>query len=124
DFEPNDSSEVLKNISLKNIYTYNNFHQGIFYCLNHLNGNIKNSVSIRLENHMDRYSRVAIGLMNLVPSDKPVKYIISGNLDFVNIAGINNIDFRVFDNSKLENLTIKIKKDLKNSDAFRTQGDV
>lgn len=121
DFEPNKNSEILQNITLSNIYTFNNNHQGIFYCLNNLNGS-EDPVTISLENHIDHFSQGAIGVMNL--TGKSVKNSLStavkGQLRFKNVGGRNNkVHFRVFDNSVLDNLQIDVSPNDKR--AFKIQ---
>lgn len=125
DFEPNRNNNKLKDIKLKNIYTFNNFHQGVFFCLNNLNGG-KNNTSIRLENHIDRGGTVGIGIMNIVPKNKRKISLnkLGGYLELINVEGINNkINFRIFDNSDLEGLKVNVKKRNKTL-GFKTSGSL
>lgn len=122
DFEPNNNKEVLKKIHLENIYTYNNFHQGIFYCFNQLNGSTE-SINITLKKHTDRESKVAIGLMNLVSKKQISSKPISGNLKLIDIEG-TNIGFRVFDNSNINKLNVIIERNNTKKNNFKTQGNL
>jgi hypothetical protein len=125
DLEPNRNDNKLININMKNIYTFNNFHQGVFFCLNNLNGG-NNNTSIRLENHIDRGGTVAIGIMNVVPANKRARSFnkLGGYLELINVEGINNkINFRVFDKSNLEGLKVSIKKKNK-ALGFKTSGSL
>lgn len=128
DFEPNKDNEVLQDVYLKNIYTYNNKNQGVYYCLNNLNGS-SNKVSISLVNHVDRYAKNAIAIMNVIPKKKLVSrsmnsmYPLAGNLDLKNVKGIDNkVHLLIFDKSRLEGLKINLHTN--NSDDFKAQGEI
>ncbi|MFU1858150.1 right-handed parallel beta-helix repeat-containing protein [Sphingobacterium sp. NGMCC 1.201703] len=119
DFEPNANNEVLKNITIKNVYTFNNNSQGIFYCLNKLNGG-SDSVGIVVDTHLDNYSKGAIGIMNMAPG-RLSKESLKGRLVFRNIEGRNNrVHFRIFDKSDLDNMNIEVSPKVKTG--FKMQG--
>lgn len=121
DLEPNNNNEELKDILIDNVYTFNNFNQGIFFCLNQLNGN-ENHVNIRVKNHMDNSSKVALGLMNLIPEKYSLLPVVTGSLEIENIRGINNTtDLRVFKNSNFEKIKVIVKKSV-NEGEFKIKG--
>lgn len=123
DFEPNNNKEVLKNIYLDNIYTFNNFNQGIFYCFNMLNGS-KERVDITLVNHIDKGAKAAIGIMNSVPKQYDNYEPVSGVLRLLNVNGDGkNTNLRIFDKAHLGNFEILVQRG-KEHPAFKTTGDV
>src|SRR5690606_10731018 len=125
DFEPNNNKEQLKDVTVRNIYTFNNKNQGIFYCLNQLNGGAE-AVSISLENHLDNYSKNAIAIMNVDNIAKAKNgniQALQGVLKFKNVEGKNNqVHLLIFDGSNLEGLDVSF--DSVNKHNLKTKGSM
>lgn len=61
DLEPNTNSELLSNIVISNVTTFNNYKEGILIVLRSLYGGPNNKVTIKIENHFDDNSGHAMG---------------------------------------------------------------
>lgn len=119
DIEPNNNNERIKNVTLKNIITYNNF-QGILISLYFLSGQNDKNVSINVDNHLDESSDYSFA-MHLIKKERDYKPII-GYINISNMRWItpkkgkvllhnnenqfqNNININVDDNNSLDRLT-------------------
>lgn len=111
DFEPNSNNEVLDDIEVKNLYTFNNAKQGVFFVLGNLNGGV-NKVGIKMDTHADRYSVRSIAY--LYKGNKKSKAInsnkLGGNITLSNITSANSkYPFQVFDGSEQNDIQITVK---------------
>lgn len=61
DLEPNGDYNILKNIKLNNIKTFNNRAGGIIMGLSSMNGKIKRTIDIYVNNHIDKRSFFGFG---------------------------------------------------------------
>lgn len=60
DIEPNKNSDVIENIQISNLITYNNNTSGLLIALDNLPGKLPSSPSIKIEDHFDFYSTVGM----------------------------------------------------------------
>lgn len=108
DFEPNNNTNVLMNIYLKNIYTFNNKNIGVLMVLGHLKGS-KQYVDLSIENHFDNFSIKSIGYHNIFSLEKyPNVSKKNGCIQLINVFSENSkYSFFVFANSLKENIVFK-----------------
>lgn len=116
DFEPNSNKEVLNNVEVKNLYTFNNAKQGVFFVLGNLNGGGTN-VGIKMDSHADRYSVRSIAY--LYKGNKKAKAInsnkLGGNITLSNVTSENSkFPFQIFDGSEQNDIQITVKPVNKN----------
>lgn len=83
DIEPNTQNDLLQNIKLKNIITYNNGMHGIVISPGNLNGKTTMPISITIDNHRDYYSTIGLGISI---TRENLKYLkpISGTVNVFN----------------------------------------
>lgn len=111
DFEPNNSTQILQDIRVENIFTFNNFNQGIFICLNEYN-NSSNPIDIVIRNHYTLGSPTGIGVMaNKKPAHKSVK--INGRIDLEHIDYGQTRDPIRFFSKDFGNLNLKVRPKVK-----------
>src|SRR5699024_9046472 len=60
DIEPNSNDDILENIKLLNIETFNNTMNGIVVSIGNLSGQKKKELSIKIDNHKDTYSYLGL----------------------------------------------------------------
>lgn len=92
DLEPSIEQQIMENINLNDIYTFNNEHSGIAVNMNYLSVDDPNSikfVSINVNNHIDKNSPYAFGT-SLNDSDK--KFDAKGFININNPTWENNTD--------------------------------
>ena len=111
DFEPNSNKEVLNNIEVKNLYTFNNAKQGVFFVLGNLDGG-GNKVGIKMDSHADKYSVRSIAYV--YKGNKKAKAInnnkVGGNITLSNVTSENSkFPFQVFDGSEQNDIQITVK---------------
>lgn len=121
DFEPNSSSDVLRNINLKSVKTLNNYHKGLAFFFRKLTNS--NSISINIDGFSDDYSRSGITIAGLNKSIK--KSISNGRIYISNSVLKNNLKPIVSFDSKfvgpqvvLDNVQV-LEKDYFNKDKNR-----
>lgn len=88
DIEPNNQSELLREINMNNIYTYNNARDGVLMVMNKITrkgGN--NGVSINLSNHYDDGSYSPLAIVS-VPKEGAKK--LAGAINITNTNWRNN----------------------------------
>ena len=90
DIEPNYSYNILKNIKIQDVTTFNNKINGILIHLAELPGNKKNSVGIDIINHKDYFSSRPIRISGALKKDKNSIVPLSGNINLVNFRSFNN----------------------------------
>lgn len=90
DIEPNTNSDVIKNVKIDDVITYNNAMHGIVVSLSGLVGNRPQEVGIDINNHIDDSSGIGFGL-SLSRSDKNIGLPLSGHLNVVNSIWKNDI---------------------------------
>ena len=90
DIEPNTNKDILKNIILDNITTFNNGSRGILIALDMLNGPHNQQISIQINNHFDNYS--PIGMEIYVDRDyvKQSFNNLTGKIKIINSKYYNN----------------------------------
>jgi len=117
DFEPNHNSEFLKNINVNNLYTFNNKTNGVVVYLARLRGSVQKDVSITINNHTDRYSRISLGYSSVViqnKNDKQIDVPLKGFINYINVDSYNSKHaFRVYDGSINDEINVKLKPKIK-----------
>jgi len=83
DIEPNTNDDVIKNVKIDNVITYNNAMHGIVVSLSGLVGDHPQEVSVDIDNHIDDSSSIGFG-MSLTRSDKNKGLPLSGQLNVIN----------------------------------------
>lgn len=93
DIEPNNNLEILKNINLNNIITFNNQENGVLIVLRAMLGRNFKKININIENHIDDGSSyaVAFGLPNK-----------TNNNDFKSIRGSINVVNSIWQNNHVD----------------------
>lgn len=99
DFEPNKNNEKLQNILIRNLYTYKNKNQGMFFVFGALKGT-KDSISISVNNFVSNYSKKSIGFHNMKNET------IKGSVKIDNFKSLNS-------NSKTYYFKNSVKGELK-----------
>lgn len=90
DIEPNTNSDVLTNILLDNVITYNNAYHGLVISPGNLKGKNANNLSIKIQGHTDEYSKIGFGLA-LQRFHKPINGVpLKGNIKIINSTWKNN----------------------------------
>ena len=89
DFEPNFNNEVLSNIKVENIYTFNNRIQGIVFYLGRLRGEDVKNVNIELKNHLNEFSNAAIAYSSTKIKNRELGELLKGNIVLENIESKN-----------------------------------
>lgn len=96
DFEPNNSSDVLRNINLKSVRSVNNYHKGLAFFLRKLSNS--GSISINIDDFSDDYSRTGVTIAGLNKSIKkdssPGRIYISNSVLKNNLKPIISFDSR------------------------------
>lgn len=93
DIEPNSSKDIIENITLRDITTYNNQMHGIIISIgNIVAGNVSKKISVSISGHKDYHSTLALGLF-LNREDQSNYKLLSGVIE---IAGVNYNDNRIF----------------------------
>ncbi|ERS01378.1 hypothetical protein Q674_13120 [Acinetobacter sp. COS3] len=107
DIEPNNHSNILKNINFLNLISFNNFAAGFEVSLKKY-GNSKNLISINLKNYTDHGSRFGIKISN-IPS-KTKGYI---NIEKASLKNnkTSNLCFKSESQNKLRINITKLKHD-------------
>ncbi len=120
DFEPNNNNEELKNITVKNIYTFNNKTNGIVFYLARLRGNKQKNVSIEINNHKDKYSLISLGYSSTEVKTKNNNFDpLNGTITLKNIDSYNSkYPFRVYKGTLNENININLHS--KNKSKYNT----
>lgn len=72
DIEPNNKTDYVKNVSIKDVTTYNNHMHGIVISTGNLTGNLTDKININIDNHVDYYSTIGLGLS--ITRDKDDKF--------------------------------------------------
>lgn len=62
DIEPNTNKDIIENIRINSPITYNNGMHGIVLSVGNLAGELKKSISITINNHIDYFSTIGLGL--------------------------------------------------------------
>lgn len=89
DIEPNTKNDVLKNINIKNVFTYNNELDGITMGLNNLiNSEIKNEIGVSIDSHKDIGSRLGLNIHKL-KNIKDADYQLEGVIKIENAVWLN-----------------------------------
>lgn len=84
DIEPNSSSEVLNNIVINNVITYNNNGDGINIVLDNLVSEQQKHLNIRISNHKDYFSRKGIGIFTDRGYNLKIKKPLRGEISIQN----------------------------------------
>ncbi len=92
DVEPSWYKDVIENVNLKNIYTYNNKQAGIAVNMNALNVNTDSaakSIGLTIDGHIDQGSNHAF-LTSLNQGDQKNKFDAKGTIKVENTQWLNN----------------------------------
>jgi len=112
DVEPNNNNDFLKNITLKNIYTFNNKNSGIILSLKGLVGKEKRSVDISIKNHTDIKSKYALNISSGNNKTTLDGYPVSGVISVEDVKYYDNsLGIQIF-NAKYNDLYINISKSI------------
>lgn len=112
DVEPNNNNDYLKNITLKNIYTFNNKNRGIILSLKGLVGKEKRSVGISIKNHTDIKSKYALSISSGNNKTTLDGYPVSGVISVEDVKYYDNgLGIQIFD-AKYNDLYINISKSI------------
>jgi len=124
--EPNNNDDLIENIFIKNIKTYNNKEGGVNININKLGrGKNKKQITINIDNFQDYYSKV--GFLNSNISINPENF--HGIIQLSNFELYYNTTPVIFKSSNAENLVLKIqnidwklqkRKDFTKSDFINT----
>lgn len=112
DFEPNNNNEMLNNITVNNLYTYNNKTNGVVFYLARLRGAKQKNILININNHTDRYSLISLGFSSTeIPNvkNKMDNIPLKGNIILKNVDSYNSkYPFRVYKGTLNEGVNIDI----------------
>jgi hypothetical protein len=84
DIEPNYNSNIIEDILIKNAYTFNNANIGIVLSLEGLVGKDEKEVGIRIENHVDEYSKYGFVLASHRKEREPTDKKLEGKISLIN----------------------------------------
>lgn len=114
DIEPNGNSVEVSNIALRNIYTANNYNEGILLYLVNLNHMYKKKTSISIDDHLDEGSAIGVRVSSMNKGNA------HGDIEIKNSKWLNNAKYPL-KWGDLEKVNIKVlsssnKADGKNID--------
>lgn len=89
DVEPNTNADIIKNIKINNVITFNNQMHGIVVSLSGLKGNKPQQVGVDIIGHIDDSSNIGFGL-SLNRSDRNIGPLLTGRINVIDPKWINN----------------------------------
>lgn len=86
DIEPNSNDDILEDIRLLNIETFNNTMNGIVVSIGNLSGQKKKVVSIEIDNHKDTYSYLGLSFLMSRHNSKGTMSNVAGTINLKNLT--------------------------------------
>lgn len=117
DIEPNLDDEILKNVTINNVKTINNFSEGIkIVFANIFNPNDK--IGVKINNHYDLNSSKALTLVGIRPEHSNKRSLLSGVVEIVNPKWERNLQTIEFQ----KDMNIGVKVSVKNGRVITEKG--
>lgn len=110
DIEPSWYKDVIENVNITNVYTFNNALAGIEINMQELNNPLvvnPKSIGINISNHTDNMSKHA--LLTSLHGANRTKYDVKGNINIMNSKWLNSKDTNIWINPNDYNIKMNFK---------------
>lgn len=128
DIEPNSNDDILENIKLLNIETFNNTMNGIVVSIGNLSGQKKKEISIKIDNHKDTYSYLGLSFLMSRHNSTTSMSNVGGTIDLKNLtyndSGLASLMTYKGKKNNAVNINIENVKVLKNNRRVNFNKDV